>query len=240
MLDSIKGAYVCFSNTNELDKILKAFAAYGYEYKNKFTNDPVSLVREKEAIDKINFKDNFILTSSHKENTISYKAFINIVNADLKCREECDTLAVDLECEEELNESNFNLNTINTNNNMNTITAAGTLNSLRADKNFKDEKYLEEIIATSDTVLGTIDSFESALNVAADKAYKLRRLHSELNAAVAARNIKEIEAITTKINASIEYVTETEKVLVALNITGEKIIEANSKTKKQSGKDIMG
>jgi hypothetical protein len=89
MINTIKGAYITFNTIEQLETILNAFDHFGYKYKNRFTKDVVEVCERNSKINKINFKDNYIVTSKDKTNIISYKTFNDIVNAELG-KTECD------------------------------------------------------------------------------------------------------------------------------------------------------
>jgi len=207
-ITTLNKTYVTFANVIELQSILSVFNKYWFDYKNGSYEDAIHKA-EVTVVDKIVCHDEFVLTSKEKVTTISYKVFMK--------------LSKGLTSNETLISTNEN-KAMNNNG-----SAKSIINEIRANKFFKDEAYLEKVVAKADTVEALVDNFVASLEKAEDKANKVSELLSAYGDAVANRDVAEIERLWALIDGAVVYITKTNKILAGLASTWEAIIKAEKK-----------
>lgn len=211
---SLKGSYVKFDNLQQLVEILDVYTRLGFNYANGSHQDAIDTARWT-AVNKLTVKDGFVMTSKTKDNTISFSTFMS--------------LAPTLTSNEIL--------TNNSRENMNT--PRQILNQLKAEKLFKDEKYLESLAKKAEGFIDLADTFEATLNKAHDKGMKLCELAAAYTVAIEEQNISEIERLEKLMDSVVKYVTKTNEVLKSISETGAAIIKANKKEEVLDGEKFI-
>lgn len=209
-------SYVTFANIQQLTSILEVFERLGFNYANGSTRDALD-VAHGTAVDKVTIHDNFVFTSKDKANTISFNTFMSMA----------DSLT-----------SNDVL--VNNNINMSNTNPRAIINSIKADRLFKDEKYLEGLVEKSEGLIQLVEQFDATLDKAREKGNKLCELVEAYSVAIADREISEIERLEKLIDSSVAYVTKTNDILKSISATGKAIIKANKKADPVDGKAFIG
>lgn len=215
-VDALIKTYICFNNVVELKAILTIFQTLWFKYKNGSYENAYCLAHNS-CVDKITCHDNFVMTSKEKVATISYKVFMKLADSLTN-----NTLII-------------NNNTMN----MKDSNPKAIINEIRASKLFKDEEYLEWLVAKADEVGNILSNFMATLDKAEDKANKVSDLLEAYTAAIADKDVAEIEKLTKLINSSIKYITKTNKILSAISDTGSEIIKTEKKEEKATGKTFI-
>lgn len=213
-IKSLRGSYVVFNNLQQLVEILEVYSRLGFNYANGSHQDAIDTARGT-AVNRITIKDKFVMTSKTKDNSISFSTFMDLA----------PTLTS--------NETLIN----NTPTTMNT--AKQILNQLRADKLFKDEKYLEGVADKAESFLKLADNFEATLNKAHEKGAKLCELATAYAIAIEERDVAEIARLEKLMTSVVKYVTKTNEVLKAISDTGAAIIAKETKEDDLNGENFI-
>ena len=219
-IETFNKYYVKFDNIRQFTAILDRYKALGFTYKNGSYDDAID-VAESTAVDKVTFKNGFVMTSKCKNRTLDYSTFIKITDGA----------------------STVN-SLLNPNNNTPMSTTArntrSALNSIRAKKSFEDEKFLEGLVSKAESAETVLKNFTAVMNKAQAKGAKMESLLNAFDSAVSAQDMDEIKRLGTLIDSSVKYITKANKVLAAVESAGASVVKADTKDASEDGEKFIG
>jgi hypothetical protein len=177
-------------------------------------------VAESTAVDKITFKDGFVMTSREKNRVLDYATFMKITSAPC---------AVD---------SILNSKPSQT---MGTATnTRSALNQIRAKKSFENEDFLQGLVDQAESAETVLKNFTAAMNKAQAKGAKVEQLLNSFDKAVADQDMEEIKRLGALIESSVKYITKTNKAIAGVESAGAAVVKADDKGKKDDGATFIG
>lgn len=219
-MKNLASYYVLFTTLEQASTILEVFAQKGWSYKNGTIDDAMAIIQDT-CVDKITCHDKFVMTSKPKDKVLDFDSFMAIVNSSSVNTSTTNPIST-------MSTSNYN-------------TAQQLLNSVKAKKFFEDEKKVQAVVDTIESVDTLAKNFGAAMQKAQDKNNKLLAINNQLALAVGNEDVIAVEKYMALIAEAQEFITNTNKVLASLNSTGAKIVKANTKDDKSaSGADYIG
>lgn len=213
-LTQLSNQYISFNGVDEFEAILGLYETLNFNY--KFWSNDIAMNRVMDSsVNKVTFKDGFVLTSKEKVNTITLNQLKQFIDSEPMIKVS------------NLNTPNQSVPTMRN--------PKAILNEIRSAKLFKDEEYLEWLATAVDDTLSLAENFQATLAKASEKANKLHELAEMLAIHIENREVSEIETTVALIESSKKYITKTNKVLAAISSTGEFIIKAEKKDDKVCG-----
>lgn len=214
--NAFKNKYVRVVNEVQMAKLLEIYASLGWRYKNGSYEEALAIFNNS-AVDKLTCKDGFVMTSANKEDVMSFDTFVQLINST----------------------SSNPIKTM-TATKQPTSNAAIILNNLKAERLFKDEAYVEGLVAELEAVEDVAANFKAVVTKAQDKLNKLDVLANNFSLAISNQDVKSIEKTRADIQAAAKFITETQKILASINDIGTKIVKADAKKDSTSVEEYIG